>query len=64
MMNEEQAHMLSRIQDAAEAAAAELERLVVLKEYELGVLVKQDPDGHGPYVYVPTDAETSAQAEE
>jgi hypothetical protein len=63
-MNEAQAHMLSRIQDAAELAAGELERLRILKEYELGVLIKEQPDGHGPYVYVLSDAETSAQAEE
>jgi hypothetical protein len=49
-MNEAQARMLSRIQEDLELVTAELERLRVLKEYELGVLIKDDADGHGPYV--------------
>ena len=36
--------------DAPENIAAELERLRVLKEHELGVSLEYDPDGGGPYV--------------
>ncbi len=36
--------------DALELIAAELERLRVLKEHELGVRVEYVPDGNGPYV--------------
>lgn len=36
--------------DALEVIAAELERLRVLKEHELGVRVEEDEDGSGPYV--------------
>jgi hypothetical protein len=43
--------------DALEIIAAELERLRILREYELGVRLKEAPEGSGPYVpnpYVPT----------
>jgi hypothetical protein len=36
--------------DALEVIAAELERLRVLKEHELGLELKEGPEGHGPYV--------------
>jgi hypothetical protein len=36
--------------DALEIIAAELERLRVLKEHELGVRLEQAPEGSGPYV--------------
>jgi transcriptional regulator with XRE-family HTH domain len=36
--------------DALELIAAELEKLRVLKEHELGVTLEHDPDGSGPYV--------------
>jgi hypothetical protein len=36
--------------DALENIAAELERLRVLKEHELGVRLKEAPEGSGPYV--------------
>jgi hypothetical protein len=36
--------------DALELIVAELERLRVLKEHELGVRLEYDPDGGGPYV--------------
>jgi len=36
--------------DALEIIAAELERLRVLKEHELGVRLKEAPEGSGPYV--------------
>jgi hypothetical protein len=36
--------------DALETIAAELERQRVLKEYELGVELKEAPEGSGPYV--------------
>jgi hypothetical protein len=36
--------------DALELIAAELERLRVLKEHQLGVRLKMAPDGSGPYV--------------
>jgi hypothetical protein len=36
--------------DALELIAAELKRLRVLKEHELGVRLEYDPDGGGPYV--------------
>jgi hypothetical protein len=48
-MNEAQAHMLIGIQETLEIIAAELERLRVLKEYELGVRLEYHPDA-GPYV--------------
>jgi hypothetical protein len=38
--------------DALENIAAELERLRVLKEHELGVRVEEAPGGDGPYVPV------------
>jgi hypothetical protein len=41
---------LRRIIDALENTAAELERLRVLKEHELGVSVEEAEGGHGPYV--------------
>jgi hypothetical protein len=41
---------LSRVLETLENIAHELERLRVLKEYELGVRVEEAPDGHGPYV--------------
>jgi hypothetical protein len=37
--------------DYLKLISAELERLRILKEYELGVYIKDDPDGHGPYVH-------------
>ena len=43
-------NLLARLVDALENIAAELERLRVLKEYELGVRVEESPEGHGPYV--------------
>ena len=43
-----------RIIETLQHISAELERLVVLKEYELGVLLKNAEGGHGPYV-VPKD---------
>jgi hypothetical protein len=36
--------------DALEIIAAELERLLVLKEHELGVALEHDPDSGFPYV--------------
>ena len=36
--------------DALENIAAELERLRVLKEHELGVELEEAPEGSGPYV--------------
>ena len=36
--------------DALENIAAELERLRVLKEHELGVRLKEAPEGSGPSV--------------
>jgi hypothetical protein len=36
--------------DALENIAKELERLRVLKEHELGVELKEAPEGSGPYV--------------
>jgi hypothetical protein len=36
--------------DALQSIAAELERLRVLKEHELGVRLKEAPEGSGPYV--------------
>jgi len=36
--------------DALELIAAELERLRILKEHELGVRLEEDPEGNGPYV--------------
>ena len=36
--------------DALEIIAAELERLRILKEYELGVELKEASEGSGPYV--------------
>jgi exonuclease VII small subunit len=39
-----------RIIETLEHISAELERLVVLKEYELGVRVENAEGGHGPYV--------------
>jgi hypothetical protein len=36
--------------DALELIVAELEKLRVLKEHELGVTLEHDPDGGGPYV--------------
>ncbi len=43
---------LRRTLDALENIGAELERLRVLKEHELGVRVEQAQGGHGPYVPV------------
>jgi hypothetical protein len=40
----DKAQQMSRMLDAAELAAAELERLRLLKEYELGVRVVHNPD--------------------
>jgi hypothetical protein len=39
-----------RIVETLDVIAAELERLRVLKEYELGVSVEEAEGGHGPYV--------------
>lgn len=36
--------------DALEVIAAELERLRILKEHELGVELKEASEGSGPYV--------------
>ncbi len=36
--------------DALELIAAELEKLRVLKEHELGVRLEEAPEGSGPYV--------------
>jgi hypothetical protein len=36
--------------DALENIAAELVRLRILKEHELGVELKEAPEGGGPYV--------------
>jgi hypothetical protein len=36
--------------DALENIAAELERLRVLGEHELGIELKEAPEGSGPYV--------------
>ncbi len=41
---------LTRVVDALEVIAAELERLRVLKEHELGVQLEHAPEGSGPYV--------------
>jgi hypothetical protein len=41
---------LWRILDALELIAAELERLRILKEHELGVRLEEGEEGHGPYV--------------
>jgi len=41
-----------RIAETLEVIAAELERLRVLQEYELGVRVEEAEGGHGPYVVV------------
>jgi hypothetical protein len=41
---------LTRAVDALEVIAAELERLRVLKEHELGVRLEESEEGHGPYV--------------
>ena len=41
---------LARVIDALELIAAELERLRVLKEHELGVRVEEGEGGGGPYV--------------
>ena len=43
---------MERIIEALDVIAAELERLRVLKEHELGVRVEQAEGGHGPYVPV------------
>jgi hypothetical protein len=44
---------LSRVIDALDNIAAELERLRVLKEHELGVRLHLDEsEGRGPYVSV------------
>jgi hypothetical protein len=43
-------HKLFRLVDAAELIAAELERLRVLKEHELGVQLEYSKDGGEPYV--------------
>jgi hypothetical protein len=45
-----QTNELTRVIDALESIAAELERLRALKEHELGVRVEHAPGGHGPYV--------------
>jgi hypothetical protein len=42
--------LLVRVMDACEANTALLERLVLLKEYELGVTVEYD---EGPYISEP-----------
>jgi hypothetical protein len=36
--------------DALENIVRELERLRILKEYELGIELKEAPEGSGPYV--------------
>jgi hypothetical protein len=41
---------LTRIYEALDLIAADLERLRILKEYELGVELKEAPEGSGPYV--------------
>ena len=41
---------LRRILDALEVITAELERLRILKEHELGVRLEHAECGHGPYV--------------
>jgi hypothetical protein len=43
-------HELMRIYEALDLIAAELERLRILKEYELGIELKEAPEGSGPYV--------------
>jgi hypothetical protein len=43
-------HASARELDALENIAKELERLRVLKEHELGVELKEAPEGSGPYV--------------
>jgi hypothetical protein len=40
----------TRLVDAMENIAIELERLRVLKEHELGVRIEYAPEGSGPYV--------------
>jgi hypothetical protein len=41
---------MERAVETLEIIAAELERLRVLKEYELGARVQEGSDGNGPYV--------------
>jgi hypothetical protein len=41
---------LTRIYEALDLIAADLERLRILKEYELGIELKEAPEGSGPYV--------------
>jgi hypothetical protein len=43
-------HRFFRLVDAAELIAAELERLRVLREHELGVRLEDGAEGGGPYV--------------
>ena len=42
----------ARMVEAIEIIAAELKRLRVLKEHELGVRLEEAEGGHGPYVPV------------
>ena len=41
---------ITRLLDALELIASELEQLRILKEHELGVEIKHADEGHGPYV--------------
>jgi hypothetical protein len=41
---------LTRIYEALDLIAAELERLRILKEHELGIELKEAAGGSGPYV--------------
>lgn len=50
---------LARAVDALEVIAAELERLRVLKEHELGVRLEESEEGHGPYV--PSEADPAEE---
>ena len=46
----DQIERAGRLVDALENIAAELERLRVLKEHELGVRLEDSAEGGGPYV--------------
>jgi hypothetical protein len=48
---------ITRLLDALEVIASELEALRVLKEHELGVRIQHAEEGHGPYVPGGTDEE-------
>ena len=49
-MDERQVRLARQIRDALENIAAEMERLRVLKEHELGVRLEDGAAGGGPYV--------------